>query len=557
MGFADFLYNWHFVKSLSFSVEASNYTNIPEKIACFDVLQLTWEFTPEDTFNQGLEFTSSNEDVLTVSETGLLTAVSEGTATVTVKVLADESLTKTYEVTVYTPGRVTITSTGSSVLEVGGSVQLEATLEGEVNGGLVFTSSDNTVATVDETGKVTALKAGSTVIKAEVGGKAVQTSLTINVNDSTDEVAKYIMSVLKAQINTSMAVTYDDYGKGTYFQLTRGVSNFLFEDLTIKDTYKRTQSSDYDFVNGVSYITIHDTGNMSKGATAAANASYFQSADTSIHFVTGNDGIFAGVGLTQRAAHAGDGTDRVYALEKTNVKVTDGEPVITMKNGNFCINGVETECRPYEDHAGTIKTTTNYTTEQITWSGIRCVAGEDGYYYLGKTYFNTTYKLISNFGGNASSIGIESCVNEGTDYYLTMQRTAKLVAYLMDMFNLSINDVKMHNFFSGKNCAQLMKNNSTVKCDYKQDGYELKDTVWGEFLELVKVEYEMFKYAKDYTITFTSNSKDILDNTGRVLKYASSQQEASYTITITNKTTNAKSTINGSVLIPSVYELNK
>ena len=73
-----------------------------------------------------------------------------------------------------------------------------------------------------------------------------------------------------------------------------------------------------------------------------------------------------------------------------------------MINGNFAINGIETDCRPYEDHEGTVKTSTNYTTDQITYSGIRCVAGEDGFNYLGKTYFNTTYQLISNFGGNAA-----------------------------------------------------------------------------------------------------------------------------------------------------------
>ena len=30
---------------------------------------------------------------------------------------------------------------------------------------------------------------------------------------------------------------------------------------------------------------------------------------------------------------------------------------------------------------------------------------------------------------------------------------------LMDKYNLTTNDVKMHNYFSGKNCAQLLKNN--------------------------------------------------------------------------------------------------
>ena len=529
----------------------------------FTVLQLEWQFYPENTYDKSLVFTSSDEKVFTVNDKGIITAVDEGTATLTVKVNSNDSLTKTYKIKVYSPARVNITANGSAVLEVGSSLQLDSSVEGEhaatVNN-VVFTSSDNTVATVDETGKITALKEGSTVIKATLEGTTVYTQLTINVKNGTnlDEVTKYVMSIMQAYANTSCALDMDDSNNKYYYQINRGASLFLFEDLTIKDTYKRVYSdSSRNFKDGVHYICIHDTGNMKKGATAAANASYFVTADTSIHYVTGNDGVFAGVGLTQRASHAGDGADRLYALEKTNVPVSTGTPVITMIDGNFAINGVKTDCRPYEDQAGTVKTTTNYTTNQITYSGIRCVAGSDGFYYLGKTYFNSTYKVISNFGGNASSIGIESCVNEGTDYYWTMQRTAKLVAYLLDYFDLTIDDVKMHNFFSGKNCAQLMKNNNRYKLDYKKDQWDMKDTLWGEFLELVEIESKMYEYMKQYTFKFESYNTKLLDNSGRVIANDKVQKEVKYKVTITNKTTSAKTSFEGSVIIPSQYDLGK
>ena len=534
--------------------------NLPDDgIECLTEYQLQWEFVPEDTYNKEIEFASSDNTVFTVSKTGLISALADGTATLTVKVLADETLSKTYEIKVFSPARVTITAKGSPVLEVGGSLELEATIEGESNGNLLFTSSDASVATIDDNGKVKALKAGVTTITASIEGTQNKTTLTINVKDSAtlDEVTKYVMSIMNAQIQTSLAADYDDNGKEYLYQMTRGASSFLFEDLTINNTYAREFGDDRKFKDGVHYICIHDTGNMSKGATAAANASYFKTADTSIHFVTGNDGVYAGVSLDKRAGHAGDGVDRYYALEKTNVRVSEGAPVITMINGNFAINGIETECRPYEDHEGTQKTTTNYTTKDITYSGIRCVAGEDGYYYLGKTYYNTTYKLISNFGGNAASIGIESAVNEGTDYYFTMQRTAKLVAKLLDQFDLTIDDVKMHNFFSGKNCAQLMKNNYRNKLDYKQDGWDMTETFWGEFLELVQIESKMYEYGKNYSFQFESYNTKVLDNTGRVVSYGNSQTEVKYKVTIINNTTNAETSFEGSVLVPSIYDLGK
>ena len=534
--------------------------NIPtDGLERFETLKLEWEFVPEDTYDQSLEFVSSNPNVFTIDSDGVITAVNDGKATLTITVFADETLSQTYEIEVYSPARVYIASNGSPVLEIGGSVQLEATVEGNAKGALGYTSSNETVATVDETGKVTALAAGSAVITARVGSTETKNAITITVKDGAtlDEVTKYVMSIMRAEAFTSGAYDYDDNGKEYFYQINRGASWFLFEDLNIKDTYRRTFSEDRTFRDGVKYICIHDTGNMSKGATAAANAQYFMTADSSIHFVTGNDGIFAGVDLTQRAGHAGDGTDRYYALEKTNVPVSEGTPVITMIHGNFAINGVETDLRPYEDHEGTVKTSTNYTTEQITYSGIRCVAGEDGYYYLGKTYFNTTYQLISNFGGNAASIGIESAVNEGTDYYWTMQRTAKLVASLLDQFDLTIDDVKMHNFFSGKNCAQVMKNNNRYELNYKQDKWDMKDTLWGEFLELVEIESKMYEFSKNYSFQLESYNTKLLDNAGHVIGHENVQTEVKYKVTITNNTTFEETSFEGSVMIPSVFELGK
>ena len=543
----------------SIAPTAFEITNLPDEgIERLAELQLMWKFTPADTYNQGLEFTSSKEDIFTVDANGLIKAISDGTATLTVKVLADETLSKTYEIKVYSPARVTIEATGSPVLEIGKSLTIEATVEGDASGDLIYMSSDDSIATIDDNGCIKAVKAGTAIISAKIEGTNISNSLTVNVKDSAslDEVTKYVMSIMNATAITTGAYDYDDDGKEYFYQMSRGASAFLFEDLAINNTYARTFGSDHDFVDGVHYICIHDTGNMRAGATAKANAEYFMTADTSIHYVTGNDGIYKGVGHSQRAGHAGDGTDRYYALEETGVPVSEGTPVITMINGNFAINGVETTCRPYTDHEGTVKTTTNYTTKDITYSGIRCVA-KDGYYYLGKTYFNDTYKLISNFGGNAASIGIESAVNEGSDYYFTMQRTAKLVATLLDEFNLTIDDVKMHNFFSGKNCAQVMKNNNRYKLDYRQDGWKYEETLWGEFLELVEIESKMYEYSKNYSFQFESYNTKLLDNTGRVVKNNPTQTEVKYKVTITNNSTNAETSFEGSVLIPSIYELGK
>ena len=199
---------------------------------------------------------------------------------------------------------------------------------------------------------------------------------------------------------------------------------------------------------------------------------------------------------------------------------------------------------------------TNYTTNQITYSGIRCIIGDDSYYYLGKTYFIETYKTVANFGGNTKSLGIEMESQKGTYIYYNMHLTAKLVAMLMDKFNLTTNDVKMHNYFSGKNCAQLLKNNLKYEFNYKKDKHNIEDTLWDEFLDLCNVELQMIKYCKEYKFEFISGDTSMIDNSGRVINHKDSAECVPYTIKITNLSTNEIIEINSAIIIPSSFDID-
>lgn len=60
-------------------------------------------------------------------------------------------------------------------------------------------------------------------------------------------------------------------------------------------------------------------------------------------------------------------------------------------------------------------------------------------------------------GGNLNGIGVELCVNEDGDFEKTFQNGAKLTAYLLHSYGLSIDAVKQHNDFNGKNCPQTIR----------------------------------------------------------------------------------------------------
>ena len=126
---------------------------------------------PENATNQTILWSSNQESVATVSNTGEITAVAEGTAAITAQT-EDGKWPAICTVTVekdYVTG-VTITPAGPESLPVGTSRQLSAAVTYAHNTGaqgVTWSSTDPTVATVSSTGLVTAVKEGTAAITAQ------------------------------------------------------------------------------------------------------------------------------------------------------------------------------------------------------------------------------------------------------------------------------------------------------------------------------------------------------------------------------------------------------
>ena len=147
---------------------------------------------------------------------------------------------------------------------------------------------------------------------------------------------------------------------------------------------------------------------------------------------------------------------------------------------------------------------------------------ENGKYYIGTTWWCYTQvwegRICSN-GGNRNSIGIESCVNEGSDLWYTWQKTAQLVADIMFRHNMDITQVKGHHFFSAKNCPQPFLER------------ELK--LWWEFIDLVEAEYQKILIANKYEFNLIESS-EFIDNKGRVIKQNKYPTLITYKVEIKN-----------------------
>lgn len=177
------------------------------------------KMTPEDATEVKLAYESSDDSVATVDENGLVTAVADGECTITTYVVADapataetatqetaavvtdeetptegenseatadsetvtvpdnldaafgvvpEGLSATTKVTVTTKVEKIELDKTEGILNVGNTVTITATVAPEeaTNPAVTWSSSDESVATVDETGKITAVAVGNATITA-------------------------------------------------------------------------------------------------------------------------------------------------------------------------------------------------------------------------------------------------------------------------------------------------------------------------------------------------------------------------------------------------------
>ncbi|QUG85102.1 S-layer homology domain-containing protein [Bacillus nitratireducens] len=76
--------------------------------------------------------------------------------------------------------------------------------------------------------------------------------------------------------------------------------------------------------------------------------------------------------------------------------------------------------------------------------------------------------------GNRESIAIEIAVNQDGDYNKAVENARKLAAYLMGELNIPLENVKKHQFWSGKNCPAIM----------------IKNNAWEPFLQGTKAYYD-------------------------------------------------------------------
>ena len=191
--------------------------------------------SPSDAEGYTLQWESSDEAVASVSDDGEVTAVSAGTADITV---SSGEISATCAVTVKEPV-ISVESVSLDVqqleLNIGETYILQATVlpENATNKGIKWSSDDSEIATVDESGLVTAVSLGETVITVitDDGSKTASCMLTVSQKINGHEYVDLGLSVKWATCNVG-AEKPSDYG-----------DYYAWGEIETKDDYSPETSS--------------------------------------------------------------------------------------------------------------------------------------------------------------------------------------------------------------------------------------------------------------------------------------------------------------------------
>lgn len=144
--------------------------------------QLQVKITPSDTTNKNVQWTSSNNSVTTVDSNGVVTSKNSGSTIITAT--THNELKTEFFIEVETPVTNITLNSNEINLNPGGTFKLDATVNpsNASNKNIKWISANESIATVDRSGNVTADVAGTTYISAVSADGKVVATCTVNVS---------------------------------------------------------------------------------------------------------------------------------------------------------------------------------------------------------------------------------------------------------------------------------------------------------------------------------------------------------------------------------------
>ena len=379
-----------------------------------ETTQLTLTIKPDNYPNKDVTWSSSNDATATVDENGLVTTHEVGTVTITAILKSDPTISSSVTIVVnpIKVSKITVTGYGKDYLVKGDTVTLGSTVEPSdaADKNIVWSSSNESVATVEQNGKVTAVGQGTVSIKAMNDDSGVYGEQVITVYDNTP--ANYKVNVYVTNENQNTTYTINIPKDGTV--------------VTPASVAQNTTGNGRTLVTKAEIRVLDELGSQPNWANISSKpiVTAFRYYNGKLQYTTTSNSTWTNVGSGQKIYDFSNiqyKADETGNYNKTDVKVTIGD-------------------WPYGANASTteiyktiqIQVYNNETKEYVYDSGVmRYANGSNGNY--GKVNFicdTSKYEVVKveRYFSNSSSsnYGSTDKVYEGTiPSDLSVQFTSK------------------------------------------------------------------------------------------------------------------------------------
>lgn len=228
-------------------------------------------FEPINTSDQRITYTTSDKNIVTVDENGLVKAVNNGEAIVTVTPSSNKKLKKEIRITVISPSEVTGIKLNkeSTTIGLGKSEDLVATLEpSDATSNALTWESNNAAVTVTDSGKITGVSLGSATVTAttQSGLKAsieVTVEYEVKINDKKHYTTNDNLVINDVNITNETNISCNNGSIPKYENNTLTISNITSSvECVINDSLKTTIDNIDSSLNNILMINDESLNNQ-------------------------------------------------------------------------------------------------------------------------------------------------------------------------------------------------------------------------------------------------------------------------------------------------------
>lgn len=220
--------------------------------------KLQVEIYPQEASNHKVQYTSSNPSVATVDNEGNVTAIRSGTTTITVKA-EDNNVQSQIEITVYSKVTNIILDQKEIYMQVGDTFQINAIVEPEDANDKTFlySSTNNDVAVITESGVITAKQEGTTsLIASSKENPKIQAECKLYVVRKMDDSEISFDTPLKVN---SLEISGIDYDNNKVSDIKEKIKTDLETQIV---NYKNEILQETDTVGTGSKILVKEDGKI-------------------------------------------------------------------------------------------------------------------------------------------------------------------------------------------------------------------------------------------------------------------------------------------------------